>query len=188
MCNVSLRIYPRPLKLHRTRYQMTIDPVGLDHRLYCRTLSPLIISILSTVLVAAGDQRYHGRTSTGLQRRERRRRGKVRNQPKVSIRYHTLKYVSLLYNCCCLACQRGWPYLSLQSFNLYVLSASLLSLPCNLMIIYTRFVTLDKCDYVVAARYRDYDQHSTRASKVVQDILATREKWQTVRFHCTCVG
>eukprot|EP00903_Cladosiphon_okamuranus_P015722 g14512.t1 len=46
-----------------------------------------------------------------------------------------------------------------------------------------RFVTLDKCDYVVAARYRDYDQHSTRASKVVQDILATKEKWQTVLSH-----
>eukprot|EP00752_Nemacystus_decipiens_P010009 g8924.t1 len=46
-----------------------------------------------------------------------------------------------------------------------------------------RFVTLDKCDYVVAARYREYDQHSTRASKVVQDILATKEKWQTVLSH-----
>ena len=44
-----------------------------------------------------------------------------------------------------------------------------------------RFVTLDECDYVIAARYRDYDQHSTRASKVVQGILETKEQWQTVR-------
>lgn len=56
--------------------------------------------------------------------------------------------------------------------------------PVQLDAFCTRFVTLSTCDYVVAARYRDYDQHSTRASKVVQDILATKEKWQTVRLHC----
>lgn len=73
----------------------------------------------------------------------------------------------------------------LKVFGLFFLPASSLSPPSNLMTICTRFVTLDKCDYVVAARYRDYDQHSTRASKVVQDILATKEKWQTVRLYCT---
>lgn len=56
------------------------------------------------------------------------------------------------------------------------------SAACRLTIPCTRFVTLDECDYVVAARYRDYDQHSTRASKVVQDILETKEQWQTVRL------
>ncbi|CAM9757027.1 unnamed protein product [Pylaiella littoralis] len=46
-----------------------------------------------------------------------------------------------------------------------------------------RFVALDECDYVVAARFRDFDQHSTRASKVVQDILEAKDQWDHVLTH-----
>lgn len=45
-----------------------------------------------------------------------------------------------------------------------------------------RFVTIGECDYVVAARFRDFDQHSTRASKVVKDILETKDQWEHVRL------
>lgn len=43
-------------------------------------------------------------------------------------------------------------------------------------------MTIDECDYVVAARFRDFDQHSTRASKVVKDILETKDQWEHVRL------
>ncbi|CAB1106652.1 GT22 [Ectocarpus sp. CCAP 1310/34] len=46
-----------------------------------------------------------------------------------------------------------------------------------------RFVALDECDYVLAARFRDYDQYSTRASQAMQDILKTKEQWHTVLSH-----
>lgn len=41
---------------------------------------------------------------------------------------------------------------------------------------------MSECDYVVAARYRDYDHLATRTSTVVQDIFETKEQWQTVRL------
>ncbi|CAM9298328.1 unnamed protein product, partial [Ascophyllum nodosum] len=43
-----------------------------------------------------------------------------------------------------------------------------------------RFVTLDECDYVIAARYKEYNQHTTRTSKVVKDIFKSKERWRTV--------
>lgn len=44
---------------------------------------------------------------------------------------------------------------------------------------------LQECDYVLAAAYREYDQHTTRASSVLQELVQTQGQWQTVRCFST---
>lgn len=51
---------------------------------------------------------------------------------------------------------------------------------CSLYFLAESFVNLEDCDYVLAARYKDYTQHVTRTSNVVQDIFKNKDQWQTV--------
>lgn len=49
-----------------------------------------------------------------------------------------------------------------------------------------RFVQLVDCDYVMASTYREYGPHNIRASGVVQDMVKTKEQWETVSSHEAC--